>query len=107
MKTLKFRHNLAEEILSGTKTVTWRLFDDKDLMVGDRLELLNWESKERFAVAEITAVREKPLSNLAAEDFIGHGKYESGDELIKHFQEYYGSRVTPDTPVKIIGFKIL
>jgi hypothetical protein len=59
MKTLKFRHQLVEEILTGRKTVTWRLFDDKDLKVGDKIELLYWETKEKFADAEIIEVREK------------------------------------------------
>jgi len=31
MKTLKFREKLSKLILSGKKTTTWRLFDDKDL----------------------------------------------------------------------------
>lgn len=40
MKTLKFRSHLADLILKGEKDVTWRLFDDKDLTIGDQLELL-------------------------------------------------------------------
>jgi hypothetical protein len=35
------------------------LFDDKDLKVGDKIELLYWETKEKFADAEIIEVREK------------------------------------------------
>jgi hypothetical protein len=41
MKKLKFRHHLVKEIVTGSKTVTWRLFDDKDLQVGDELELID------------------------------------------------------------------
>ena len=56
MKTLKFRHHLVKEILVGRKTTTWRLFDDKDLSVGDPLELLDWESGKKFAEAEIVGI---------------------------------------------------
>jgi hypothetical protein len=34
MKTLKFKPHLVEQILTGTKTSTWRLFDDKNIMGG-------------------------------------------------------------------------
>jgi len=34
MKTLKFAPDLCAQILAGTKTSTWRLFDDKNLMGG-------------------------------------------------------------------------
>jgi len=35
MKTVKFRPDLAQLIMDGKKTTTWRLFDDKDLQAGD------------------------------------------------------------------------
>lgn len=35
-KTLKFTPELSAKILSGEKTSTWRLFDDKNLQKGDR-----------------------------------------------------------------------
>lgn len=31
MKVLKFSENLVPLILSGQKTATWRMFDEKDL----------------------------------------------------------------------------
>jgi len=65
IKTLKFRRSLAEEILAGRKTATWRLFDDKDLSVGDKIDFLIWESKEKFAEAEILNVKEKKLKDYS------------------------------------------
>jgi hypothetical protein len=44
MKTLKFTTELCEQILCGVKTATWRLFDDKDLPVGDELQFINKET---------------------------------------------------------------
>ncbi len=49
MKTMKFRDYLVSKILDGSKTVTWRLFDDKDLQAGDELTFQNWNSGENFA----------------------------------------------------------
>ncbi|MBI2591035.1 MAG: ASCH domain-containing protein [Candidatus Blackburnbacteria bacterium] len=53
MKTLKFAPELASLVLDGSKTSTWRLFDDKDLAQGDQLSLVNRETREEFAKAVI------------------------------------------------------
>ena len=107
VKTLKFRHHLAEEILAGGKTVTWRLFDDKDLKTGDKLELIDWESGEKFAEAEIVKVREKELGEIEEEDFKGHEKFESKEEMLETYRKYYGEKVDWKTVVKILEFKLL
>lgn len=72
MKTLKFREALSVEILNGSKNVTWRLFDDKNLSVGDRIQLITWENKEIFAEAVIIGVTEKKLNDIEEKDFEGH-----------------------------------
>lgn len=107
MKTLKFRNHLVREIEEGRKTVTWRLFDDKNLSVGDTLELLDWESGKKFAEAEITRVYEKKLGQIKESDFEGHEKYSSPEAMFQHYKEYYGDQITMDTPIKMINFKIL
>ncbi len=40
MKTLKFKPHLVAQILAGTKTSTWRLFDDKNITGGGFAQLL-------------------------------------------------------------------
>lgn len=107
MKILKFRPHLVKEILEGRKTMTWRLFDDKDLQVGDKLEFLNAETKEKFAEAEITDIKEKKLEEIKDSNYEGHERYDSQEEMIKHYKNYYGDKVNLDSVVKIIGFKIL
>ncbi len=59
MKTLKFASDLSRQILDGTKTSTWRLFDDKDLQVGDELLLVDSHENEAFAQAEIISMKQK------------------------------------------------
>jgi len=107
VKTLKFRHHLTEEIIAGRKIVTWRLFDDKDLKVGDELELVDSESGEKFAEAEIVKVREKQLGKIEEKDFAGHEKFESKKEMLATYRSYYGDKVDWDTVMKIIDFKLL
>ncbi|MDD5032979.1 MAG: ASCH domain-containing protein [Candidatus Pacebacteria bacterium] len=107
VKKLKFRHFLAEEILAGRKNVTWRLFDDKNLKIGDGLELMDWESGEKFADAEIIKIREKKFGEIEEKDLEGHEKFESREEMLETYKKYYGDKVDRDTIVKIIEFKLL
>lgn len=107
IKTLKFKSHLVELILSGEKTTTWRLFDDKDLQVGDEVELVNSDTKEVAARAQITHVLTKPLGQVTDADYAGHERYESQDDLLNHFRQYYGERVNLGTELKVVNFKLL
>ncbi len=108
MKTLKFKNHLVPDILTSLKNVTWRLFDEKNLQVGDELVLINAASGEKFARAEITGVREKVLGEMEEADFAERGtKGESREKLIAHYRDYYGDRVDSSSVVKIVKFKLL
>ncbi len=107
MKTLKFMPNLVPLVLSGEKTSTWRLFDDKDLAVGDELSLINRSTNDEFTKAIITKTEEKKLKDLTTDDFEGHERYESNDEMYKTYKSYYGDKVNENTIVKMIDFKLL
>lgn len=107
MKTLKFRSHLAQLILKGEKTATWRLFDDKDLQQGDELQLIEWETGKEFGRAMITALYEKLLKDIREEDYVGHERFQDWDEMFETYRKYYGDRVTPETLVKIISLKLL
>ncbi|MDO8555416.1 MAG: NYN domain-containing protein [bacterium] len=105
-KTLKFRSYLADLILEGKKTTTWRLFDDKDLKKGDLLNFRVWEIGKDFAKAVVTGVREKRLGELKEEDFDGHEKFENEEDMLNRYRKYYGNEVTMESMVKIINFDI-
>lgn len=107
MKTLKFRKELARMILLGQKTVMWRLFDDKNLQVGDQLQFIEWETGRQFAKAEITGVKEKKFGAISEPDFLGHERFKDMGEMLQHYRDYYGDRVTMETTVKVIDFKLL
>lgn len=107
MKTLKFTENLVPLVLSGAKTATWRLFDDKNLQVGDELSLINQKTGEEFAQAKITRVQEKELGAMTEADFDGHERYENRDKMIETYRSYYGDQVNEKTAVKMIDFELL
>jgi hypothetical protein len=107
MKTLKFANHLVNDILEGRKTATWRLFDDKDLSVKDRLRFIDSNTGETFAEAEVKNVREKKLGQVEKSDFQGHEKFSGPKAMLLQYRKYYGDAVTMDSPVKIIDFKIL
>ncbi len=105
MKVIKFRPTLAKLILEGKKTATWRLFDDKNLQVGDVVELMNWETKEIFGRAVITEANEKPIKDLDEHDWEGHEQFSSDEEMYAKYREYYpGREINSDTIVKILHF---
>ncbi len=104
MKTLKFSADLVSLIRSGTKTSTWRLFDDKDLQVGDEVAFYNKETGEQFGTACITVLTIRTLGTLTEADWEGHERYASEEEMYENFRKYYGPQVNPDTEVKILTF---
>ena len=107
MKKLKFFTNLIPLIVSGEKTVTWRLFDDKDLKSGDEVIFLDSELGQPFAKAVLVEVEEKIFKEVSEEDKDGHEKFKTNEEMLKTYSDYYKTEVSLDTSLKIVRFKIL
>ena len=110
MKKLKLEHKLADQVLKGEKTSTWRLFDDKDLSVNDTILLIdkvdpkNPQSWKAIGTALIDNVEQKRLGDMAGSGEGGHEGYVSKDAMLAAFRGYYGPNVTWQTPVKVIHF---
>jgi ribonuclease HI len=110
MKTLKFNHRSAELIINGQMTTTWRLFDDKDLSVDNKVTVIDkvnpkdpttWRS---IGIATISKVIEKHLEDVSEVE-VGEGaELNSRPAILKICQHYYGSNVSLKTPVKIVFF---
>lgn len=113
MKAIKLDHTLAELVLAGKKTATWRLYDDKDLSVNDEIEIIdkvdpkNPDTWKAVANAVIDVVIQKRLGDVVESDYEGHEQFDSQDALLQNFQHYYGPQVTLQTPVKMIHFTLL
>ena len=105
MKKLRFAPHLVPLVLKGSKTTTWRLFDDKDLQVNDIFEMLHSETQEKFATGKITSINITTFKNLKKEDHQGHESYK---DVIKAYQKYYSDKkVDENTELKIIKFKLI
>ena len=107
MKLVKFRDYLVPLVLAGEKNSTWRLFDDKNLSVGDEIELREFGKETFFAKAKITKVIEKSFEDLNEDDKRGHEKFSNNKEMYETYMGYYNTKVGPESAVKIIWFELL
>ena len=105
-KAIKFATELVPLILTGEKTSTWRLFDDKDLQTGDQIELFEFGQDQPFATAVISTVVETTFGKLTAEDKAGHEDYSDDQDMYDTFSGYYKTEVGSDTELKIIHFEV-
>jgi ribonuclease HI len=107
MKTLKFEHNGAQQILEGSKNSTWRLYDDKDLSIDDHLKIIdkvqsdNPDSWKVIGQGVVTEIVEKKLDAVSPEEM---KEFASKGAILDKYRKYYGHRVTLETPVKIVYF---
>lgn len=113
MKSLKVNHEEALGIRDRGIRQTWRVFDDKDIRVDDRLVLIDkvdlhdHNSWEAFGEAVVTSVTEKHVAEVGKADFDAVTADESPEALLHRLQQYQGSSVTLQTPIKIIRFSFL
>ncbi len=105
--SLKFDAELAELILAGKKTSTWRLFNDKDLKPGDIVDLIARPNLNIFAKAKLLSVEDKKLGQLNDSDWDGHERFNSEEEMYKTYKGYYNQPVNADTVVTIVKFVVL
>lgn len=105
MKTLKFTPELCGLIQAGTKTSTWRLFDDKDLQVGDSIELINNETLDTIGTGMITRLIIKTLGTLTETDWSGHERFASEEAMYEAYRGYYKDRIVDaGSEVKLVSF---
>lgn len=110
MKQLKFNHELAKLIKNGQKTSTFRVNDDKDIRVGDTLQIIDKVDGDEPATwriigdADVVEVIVKPFGELSKEDYEGHRAYENPADLLAVLRRYYGPHVSATTPIKNVRF---
>ncbi len=105
MKSLKFADPLPDLVLSGEKDTTWRVEDEKQIDVNDRLELCDSDG-ESFAEATVEWVKRTTFDRLTVEDREGHEPFASEEEMYETYEQYYGREITADTPLKVIKFRL-
>lgn len=110
MKTLKFNHDLAELIISGKKTATWRINDEKNLSVNDDIEIIDKVKRKDptswrvIGHAQIDEIVAKRLGDITGEDIVGHEEYASKEDMIRMLKGYYGDDINEQTTIKIVRF---
>lgn len=113
MKQLKFDHSLAQSILLGKKTSTFRVLDDKDIRNGDRLRIVDKVAPDDpsswLVLGEATVIEcyEKPISQFSEADYASHEAYESPQDMLAAFRGYYGDELSLEELVKVIRFDFI
>lgn len=106
-KQLKFSPTLVPLILTGEKTVTWRLWDDKDLKIADIVDFIEDGSLKKFAQGKLISATEKRMGNLNEKDKAGHENFGNDDQVYTTYSRYYGRSVDASTLVKIVTFRLI
>lgn len=106
MKTLGFAPDLIPLVLDGSKTVTWRLFDDKNISVGNVLQCVHQYTRRPFAEIIVISVIVKKLKYINDTDRLGHENVGDFRDILNKYQKYYSVDLTGDEEVKIIRFKL-
>lgn len=110
MKQLKFEHNFAEAIKQGLKTATFRVNDDKDIRVGDRVELVDKVEGNHprtwniIGDLEIERIDNVPLKELSKDQLSRAESFDNLDEMLQTFRRFYGEHVSMDTPIVVLNF---
>lgn len=99
-KTLKFKSQFVDTILTKDKIITTRLFDDKNLTVGDVVDFINSESAEKFATGKITDVKEITFEEMVKDAADIKGMYDQ-------YAYYYGKQIDSKETVKVISFDLI
>lgn len=110
MKYLKVSHKIAELILSGEKTNTWRINDEKNISVDDTVGIIDkvdpkvpstWQV---IGIGHVNSVIQKRLNDVHSDDLGPGEEFESRQDMIKTFKKYYGPDINERTALKIINF---
>lgn len=104
MKTLKFTNEQVASIESGTQTTTWRLFDDKQLDVGDELQFVDSDTATVFGYGVINEIVIKRIADLNDDDKRGHVAYQNDEVMLSAFRRFYGEDVSLESIVKVVKY---
>lgn len=108
LKQLRFFEPLPEMILEGEKDTTWRIDDEKEITVNDKIELKNRDNEDKkFGEAKVLWTKMTTFDRLKEEDKEGHESFSSQEEMLETYSNYYNMEVKPETKVKIVKFKLI
>lgn len=106
-ESFKFSPELVPLVLAGEKTCTWRLWDEKQLPIGETVELIARPNLNVFGEAIITSTTPKTMGELTQADKTGHETFESDEQMYTVYSNYYEKEVNHTTPVTVYHFQLL
>jgi hypothetical protein len=106
MKQLKFAKPLPQKVLDGEKDTTWRIDDEKEITVNDKLSLQT-TAKEEFGKAEVLWTKMTTFGRLTEEDKEGHESFKSKEEMHRTYEQYYNQKIGSETELKVIKFQLI
>lgn len=110
MKRIQLEHGLAQMVLAGEKTSTWRLYDTDDMTVNDEVVIIDKLKADQpqtwkpIGTGRINKIIEKRMGDIDDADYDGHERHETPLARLEFYKGLYGDRVSWDTPVKMIHF---
>lgn len=97
--TLKFKTQYVEDILQRDRIITTGLFNEENLSVGDIVDLINFDTKEKFATGKVTGVRRASFEEMAKDSIDRPGIYDQ-------YLDFYGKEIEPGDEVEWIDLEI-
>lgn len=113
MKQLKFEHHFARQIIEGLKTATFRVNDDKDIRVGDEVELVDkvdhdrpttWLVQGRLIIRDVQHVAIKDLDAFLFDRAESFGSIQ---EMLEVFRRFYGDHLNMESLVAVFNFNYI
>lgn len=99
---LRFADEYVDPILQGDKWATVRVGFERDVEVGDVVDLID-EDDDKFAEATVVSIRTEPLTQIA-ENLKGISA-SSLSELTGLLNEHYPGEITPETTATVFRFR--
>ena len=104
LKKLIFAPPFPPTLLSGEKTKTFRVTGAERYNVGDKLSLV-YPNGEEFARAVVSEKYSKTFETLTAQDWEGHERFVSNEEMYRTYSYWEGFNITPATNLTIVCYK--
>lgn len=107
LNSLIFHPKHIPAILSGKKTATVKLWLGPIVDAGATVMFVDSHQGTPFALGQIVSVQRKEICSLTDEDMRDSQHSETLEELAKKLSEYYEKKVTVDSDVVVIRFKVV
>lgn len=102
---LKFADVFVDKLLSGEKTVTFRIGLDPDIEEGKPLWLCDSEGN-RVVMRRVEEVINMTIEEAARQDLEGHKSYKNAEKLVEAMERYYPEEdVHPYTRIDVVRWK--